>query len=40
MSLNLEDQTISDQDVQMSKEEIAQRRQEITNFLQRQYQAP
>jgi len=32
MSLNLEDQTISDQDVQMSKEEIAQRRQEITNF--------
>jgi len=32
MSLNLEDQQISDQDVQMSKEEIAQRRQEITNF--------
>jgi hypothetical protein len=32
MSLNLEDQTISDQDVQMSKEEIAQRRQEITSF--------
>ena len=32
MSLNLEDQTISDQDVQMSKEEIAQSRQEITNF--------
>ena len=32
MSLNLEDQQISDQDVEMSKEEIAQRRQEITNF--------
>ena len=32
MSLNLEDQQIFDQDVQMSKEEIAQRRQEITNF--------
>lgn len=32
MSLNLEDQQISDQDAQMSKEEIAQRRQEITNF--------
>ena len=32
MSLNLEDQQISDQDVQMSKEGIAQRRQEITNF--------
>lgn len=32
MSLNLEDQPISDQDVEMSKEEIAQRRQEITSF--------
>ena len=32
MSLNLEDQQISDQDVEMSKEEIAQRWQEITNF--------
>ena len=32
MSLNLEDQTISEEDVQLSKEEIAKRRQEITNF--------